>query len=150
MTWWSKMSGNNNSFDTMFLSLIENIRNEITSLNADLHGLEINLKSIELFDQKNECLQEKIGTIVSKMVLLEQKLDELIINSASHENVQKEFIKLTSEIDLLKTRCSLIESDTTVLKDLEISRKQKAEKIQQFIIAIFLAIFGTFLSWYFK
>jgi len=144
------MSGNNNSFDTMLLSLIENIRNEITSLNADLHGLEINLKSIELLDQKNECLQEKIGNVVSKMVLLEQKLDELIINSASHENVQKEFIKLTSEIDLLKTRCSLIESDTTVLKDLEISRKQKAEKIQQFIIAIFLAIFGTFLSWYFK
>lgn len=150
MTWWSKMSGNNNSFDTMLLSLIENIRNEITSLNADLHGLEINLKSIELLDQKNEHLQEKIGNVVSKMVLLEQKLDELIINSASHENVQKEFIKLTSEIDLLKTRCSLIESDTTVLKDLEISRKQKAEKIQQFIIAIFLAIFGTFLSWYFE
>lgn len=144
------MSGNNNSFDTMLLSLIENIRNEITSLNADLHGLENNLKSIELLDQKNEHLQEKIGNVVSKMVLLEQKLDELIINSASHENVQKEFIKLTSEIDLLKTRCSLIESDTTVLKDLEISRKQKAEKIQQFIIAIFLAIFGTFLSWYFK
>ena len=108
MTWWSKMSGNNNSFDTMLLSLIENIRNEITSLNADLHGLEINLKSIELLDQKNEHLQEKIGNVVSKMVLLEQKLDELIINSASHENVQKEFIKLTSEIDLLKTRCSLI------------------------------------------
>ncbi len=153
MTWWSKMSENNNSFDTMLLSLIENIRNEITSLNAELHGLEINLKSIELLDQKNEHLQEKIGNVVSKMVLLEQKLDELIINSASHEtheNVQKEFIKLTSEIDLLKTRCSLIESDITVLKDLEISRKQKAEKIQQFIIAIFLAIFGTFLSWYFK
>lgn len=144
------MSGNNNSFDTMLLSLIENIRNEITSLNADLHGLEINLKSIELLDQKNEHLQEKIGNVVSKMVLLEQKLDELIINSASEENVQKEFIKLNSEIDLLKTRCSLIESDTTVLKDLENSRKQKAEKIQQFIIAIFLAIFGTFLSWYFN
>lgn len=144
------MSGNTNSFDTMSLSLIEKIRNEITSLNADLHGLEINLKSIELLDQKNECLRDKIGNVVSRMVLLEQKLDELIINSASHENVQKEFIKLSSEIDLLKTRCSLIESDTTVLKDLEISRKQKAEKIQQFIIAIFLAIFGTFLSWYFK
>lgn len=144
------MSGNNNSFDTMLLSLIENIRNEITSLNADLHGLESNLKSIELLDQKNEHLQEKIGNVVSKMVSLEQKLDELIINSASEENVQKEFIKLNSEIDLLKTRCSLIESDTTVLKDLENSRKQKAEKIQQFIIAVFLAIFGTFLSWYFN
>ena len=87
-------------------------------------------KSIELLDQKNEHLQEKIGNVVSKMVLLAQKLDELIINSASEENVQREFIKLNSEIDLLKTRCSLIESDTTVLKDLENSRKQKAEKIQ--------------------
>lgn len=146
------MSGNNNSFDTSLCMIenIRNIRNEITSLNADLQGIENNLKSIELLDQKNEHLQEKIGNVVSEIVLLEQKLDELIINSASEENVQKEFIKLNSEIDLLKTRCSLIESDTTVLKDLENSRKQKAEKIQQFIIAVFLAIFGTFLSWYFK
>lgn len=144
------MSGNSASFDTMLLSLIENIRNEITALNADLHGLEINLKSIELLDQKNEHLHEKIGNVVSKMILLEQKLDELIVNSATHENVQKEFVKLTLEIDMLKKRCSTLETDTSNLISTENARKLKAEKLQQFLIAIFLAIFGTFLSWYFK
>jgi len=144
------MSTNNSSFDTMLLGLIENIRNEISSLNEDLHGLEINLKSIDLLDQKNNHLHEKIVNVVSKMEILEQKLDELMLNSTSKDVFQKDIEEMNKNIDTLRQRCDKLEKTSAELVSSEKIRSSREEKIQQFIIAIILALFGTFLSWYFK
>ena len=144
------MPPNNTSFDTMLLGLIENIRNEISSLNEDLHGLEINLKSIELLDQQHNHLQEKIVNVVSKMEDLEQKLDELMINSTSTDFFKKDIDEMNKNIEILKSRCENLEKTSAELILSEKNRSSREEKIQQFIIAVVLAVFGAFISWYFK
>lgn len=144
------MPPNNTSSDTMLLGLIENIRNEISSLNEDLHGLEINLKSIELLDQKMYCSQEKIVNVVSKMEDLEQKLDELMINSTSTDFFKKDIDEMNKNIEILKSKCENLEKISAELTLSEKNRSSREEKIQQFIIAVVLAIFGAFISWYFK
>lgn len=138
----------NPSIDTLLLNLIESLRTEMSALNSDLHDLEINLKAIDVLEQITECLRETVASIQKKTAQIEKTLNTLLSETVSSSDFEAKKLLIEAELKALQSRCVVLETSTASLLTVNKDRKENAQKIQQVIIGIFLAVFGTlFTMW---
>lgn len=138
----------NPSIDTLLLNLIESLRTEMSALNSDLHDLEINLKSIDVLEQKTEHLRETVASIQRKTAQVEKTLNTLLTETVSTSDFETKIAVIESDIKTLQTRCVALEASTTSLLAVNKDRKEDAQKVQQLVIGILLTVFGTlFAMW---
>lgn len=138
----------NPSIDTLLLNLIESLRTEMSALNSDLHDLEINLKAIDVLEQKTEHLRETVASIQKKTAQVEKTLNTLISETVSSSDFETKIAAIETEIKTLQNRCVLVETSTANLLAVNKDRKEDAQKVQQFVIGLILAVFGTlFAMW---
>lgn len=138
----------NPSNDTLLLNLIESLRTEMSALNSDLHDLEINLKAIDVLEQITECLRETVASIQKKTAQVEKTLNTLLSETVSSSDFEAKKLLIEAELKALQSRCVVLETSTASLLTVNKDRKENAQKIQQVIIGIFLAVFGTlFTMW---
>lgn len=134
--------------NTLLLNLIESLRTEMSALNSDLHDLEINLKAIDVLEQNNVCLRETVASIQKKTAQVEKTLNTLLSETVSSSDFEAKKLLIEAELKALQSRCVVLETTTASLLTVNKDRKENAQKIQQVIIGIFLAIFGTlFTMW---
>ena len=134
--------------NTLLLNLIESLRTEMSALNSDLHDLEINLKAIDVLEQNNVCLRETVASIQKKTAQVEKTLNTLLSETVSSSDFEAKKLLIEAELKALQSRCVVLETSTASLLTVNKDRKENAQKIQQVIIGIFLAIFGTlFTMW---
>lgn len=136
----------NPSIDTLLLNLIESLRTEMSALNSDLHDLEINLKSIDVLEQKTEHLRETVASIQRKTAQVEKTLNTLISETVSTSDFETKIAVIESDIKALQTRCVALEASTTNLLAVNKDRKEDAQKVQQFIIGVILTVFGSLFA----
>ena len=134
--------------NTLLLNLIESLRTEMSALNSDLHDLEINIKAIDVLEQNNVCLRETVASIQKKTAQVEKTLNTLLSETVSSSDFEAKKLLIEAELKALQSRCVVLETTTASLLTVNKDRKENAQKIQQVIIGIFLAIFGTlFTMW---
>lgn len=134
--------------NTLLLNLIESLRTEMSALNSDLHDLEINLKAIDVLEQNNVCLRETVASIQKKTAQVEKTLNTLLSETVSSSDFEAKKLLIEAELKALQSRCVVLETSTASLLTVNKDRKENAQKIQQVIIGIFLAVFGTlFTMW---
>ena len=134
--------------NTLLLNLIESLRTEMSALNSDLHDLEINLKAIDVLEQNNVCLRETVASIQKKTAQVEKTLNTMLSETVSSSDFEAKKLLIEAELKALQSRCVVLETSTASLLTVNKDRKENAQKIQQVIIGIFLAVFGTlFTMW---
>lgn len=134
------------SIDQLLVKLIENIRNEIWSLNDDFHTLEVNLRSIELVDQKTDTLKEMVVNLQQKTNQLETLINQLKLNTVNLSDLKINVKDMENDINDIKLTIVSINSKISNLEKINTDESNSNGKRNQFLVGLLMLVIGAIVT----